>query len=149
MRIIHSATIDSLDKTIWRINLRISGCRLNESNVGWMFYFSQINDKVLLSRIDAQVKRAITNKFDAATYNKCKRLIKSYHEVKYNYQDSKYFYNFDKFDRSEMTALLNKVFPNRFSNLDQRTDAEVRRIFNRVVTREVREMERDTLGAFS
>jgi retron-type reverse transcriptase len=149
MRIIASATEDSLERSIWRLNLRVSGCRLNESNVGWMFYFSQINDKQLLSRIDAQVKKAINIKFGSSTYDRCKKLIKSYHEVKYNHKQSKYFQNFDIFSREDIVSLLNRVFPDRFRNLDRKSDAEIRRIFNRFVSREVREMERDTLGSFS
>jgi RNA-directed DNA polymerase len=149
MRIINSATNENIERSIWRLNLRLSGCRLNDSNVGWMFYFSQINDKNLLSRVDAQVKKAMVRKFDIATYARCKRLIKSFHEVKYNHRDSNYFHNFDSFERADMISLLKRVFPDRVFNLETKSDADIRRIFNRVITREVREMERDTLGSFS
>lgn len=149
MQIIHSTTSENLERSIWRINLRLSGCRLNGNNIGWMFYFSQINDKQLLSRIDAQIKRTMIKKFDVATYRECKRIIKSYHEVKYKYDHSNYFHNFDIYQRSEMLKLLNSLYPNRFSRLDKKSDADVRRIFNIFVSREVREMERDTLGNFS
>jgi RNA-directed DNA polymerase len=149
MRILHSASLNNLEKSIWRLNLRISGCRLNGNNIGWMFYFSQINDKKLLSRIDAQIKKTVLKRFGKVEANKCKRLIKAYHEVKYSYKDSNYFSNFDNFDRDEMIALLNKVFPDRYTKLEEKSDAHIRQVFNRVVTREVREMERDTLGSFS
>lgn len=149
MRIIHSANSENLTRSLWRLNLRISGCRINQSNVGWIFYFSQINDLKLLSRVDAQVKKSIKAKFGEVEYSKCKRLIKAYHEVKFNLKDSGYFYNFDKYSRAMMVELLTRVFPGRFYNLDVKSDADIQRIFNRVVTREVREMERDTLGGFS
>ncbi len=149
MRIIHSSSSENLTRSLWRLNLRISGCRLNGSNVGWIFYFSQINDLKLLSRVDAQVRKSIKKKFGDDGYKKCKRLIKAYHEVKFNIQQSSYYHNFDNYSRSMMVELLNRVFPARFFNLDAKSDADIQRIFNRVVTREVREMERDTLGGFS
>ncbi|SFG96782.1 Reverse transcriptase (RNA-dependent DNA polymerase) [Palleronia marisminoris] len=149
MQIIQGASQETLHRDIWRINLRISGCRLNDSNVGWIFYFSQINDLQLISRIDAQVKKAVTRKFSRDDYDRCKRLVKAYHEVKYHYLDSSYFHNFDTYDKEQMTTLLRRIFPGRFPNLMTKSEIEVRKIFNRVVTREVRQMERDTMGSFS
>lgn len=149
MRIIHSATKKDLPRSIWRINLRISGCRFNGSNIGWVFYFSQINDIQLLARMDAQIKRAIRRRFGSAEYGSCKRLVKAYHEAKYNHQSGRYFYNFDTIDRANMIALLERLFPGRLSSLEEKSESEIRKIFNRAISREVREMERDTLGDFS
>lgn len=149
MTIINSANPEELSRTSWRVNLRITGCRLNGTNIGWMFYFSQINDKSLVARIDAQVKRAVTKKFGAEAYTSFKRLLKSLHEVKYNFENSSYINNFDTFTREQMEELLEKVYPGRFPFLASKTDHEVSKLFNRVITREVREMERDTLGSFS
>lgn len=149
MNIIHGADQSNKERSIWRLNLRVSGCRLNGSNIGWMFYFSQINDLNLLARLDAQIRKAICARLGENDYKNCKRFIKAYHEVKYRFNSSKYHYNFDSFDRAAMAELLNRVFPGRFPNLNEKTEKDVRRIFNRVITREVREMERDTLGGFS
>jgi hypothetical protein len=44
MEAIFGATTETMEKAIWRINLRISGCRFFDSTAGWMFYFSQIDD---------------------------------------------------------------------------------------------------------
>tara|TARA_R110002073_G_scaffold286397_1_gene451064 strand:- start:24 stop:869 length:846 start_codon:yes stop_codon:yes gene_type:complete len=149
MRIIYSATGQDLPRSLWRLNLRISGCRLNGSNIGWMFYFSQINDMQLLAQIDAQIKKSMKKKFGPSEYKNCKRFIKTYHQIKYNYKNSNYFYNFDTFEKPEMIALLSRIFPGKFSNLGDMPDNVLRKIFHRTVTREVREMEHDTMGDFS
>jgi len=149
MTIINTANPSELSRTSWRVNLRITGCRLNGTNIGWMFYFSQINDKSMVARIDAQVKRAVTRKFGAGAYASFRRLLKTLHEVKYNFENSPYIINFDTYTRAQMEELLERVYPGRFPNLSTKTEPEVTRLFNRIISREVREMERDTLGGFS
>lgn len=149
MRILHGTNKDNLERNIWRLNLRIAGCRYNGNNVGWIFYFSQINDVRLLSRIDAQVKKVLKYKNLMYAYVKCRRLVKAYYEVRYNRHDSKYFFNFDEFDREGMIIILKKINTRNVHNIDDRSDSEIAKLFHRLIKREVLDMEVDTMGSFS
>lgn len=149
MEIVFGATPDSVDRAIWRVNLRITGCRFFQSNVGWMFYFSQINDISLLKKMDVQIRSAVVRKFGVDVANRVKRLVSAYHQIKHNHRDSTYFPNFDTFSRDQKIAHLELLAPGKFRDLEAKTDAQISRIFGSSVWREVRRMERDTLGAFS
>lgn len=149
MEIIFGATPETSERAIWRINLRISGCKFFGSPVGWMFYFSQIDDVSLLTKMDVQIRRAAERKFGAETANGIKRLVKAYHQVKYYHRDSTYFPNFDTYSREQKIAHLELIAPGKFRNLEAKSDQEVSRIFGASVWREVKRMERDTLSNFS
>lgn len=149
MEIIFGATSETQERAIWRVNLRITGCKFFDSNVGWMFYFSQINDVSLLTKMDIQIKAAVVRKFGSEAASGVKRLVKAYHQIKHNHRESTYFPNFDTYSREKKIAHLELFAPGKFRNLEAKTDAQVSRIFGSSIWREVKRMERDTLGSFS
>ena len=131
------------------VNLRVTGCKISGTNVGWIFYFSQIDDLSLLSKMDAQIRAAVIKRFGEPAAGAVKRLLKAYHQAKYYHRDSNYYPDFGTYDREEMVRHLELLAPGRFRNLVDKTDLEIRRIFSSSVWREVKRMERDTLGNFS
>lgn len=149
MEIIFGATSDNVAQAIWRANLRITGCRFFDSTVGWMFYFSQINDISLLTKMDVQIRQAAVRKFGQERANNIKRLVKAYHQIKHHYRDSTYFPNFDTYSREQKIAHLQLLAPGRFRDLEAKSDQQISRIFGASVWREVKRMERDTLSSFS
>jgi RNA-directed DNA polymerase len=69
-------------KELYRhLNLKISGCIYDGKHYGWLNYFSDINDKTLLFKLDSHVKRGF--KRFSAPYNKdkIKTFARSYHEI--------------------------------------------------------------------
>jgi len=144
MRMIHTTDKVALPRTLWRMNLRISGCQYEGKKVGWMFYFSQINDLSLLARIDSQIKKAMRRKYGSDSIKQCKSFIKSYHEIRYNLRDTGYILNFDSASDNEKKMILECIEPNR-----KYTGKELQKEFDRLIAREIRDMERDTIGAFS
>ncbi|MBM3604422.1 MAG: hypothetical protein FJX25_06625 [Alphaproteobacteria bacterium] len=149
MRILAGMNDANALKSIWRLNLRISGCRIQGSNVGWLFYFSQINDYQILFRLDKQIKARLSALGRSALYSQCKRFIKAHREIKFNHVNTDYVFDFDQFTRAQMLSAIYLIKPGAEGKLDNRTDAEVKAIFFKTMYREAREMERDTLGAFS
>ena len=144
MQIIHTTKESSLKRSLWRLNLRISGCQYQKNKLGWMFYFSQIDDLSLLVRIDAQIRKAFIRKFGAEKAKECKRLIKAYHEIKYNLKRTHYVPNFDVITHADKRAILDVVEPKR-SYVDNQVEAA----FDRLIAKEIRDMERDTIEALS
>jgi retron-type reverse transcriptase len=144
MQIIHTTKESSLQRSLWRLNLRISGCQYQKNKLGWMFYFSQINDLSLLVRIDAQIRKAFTRKFGFEKAKECKRLIKTYHEIKYNLKETNYVPNFDITTHADKRAILEVVEPMRNYG-----DHQLEEAFDRLIAKEIRDMERDTIEALS
>ena len=144
MQIIHTTKESALKRSLWRLNLRISGCQYQQNRLGWMFYFSQINDLSLLVRIDAQLRKAFIRKFGIEKAKECKRLIKTYHEIKYNLKETNYVPNFDITTHADKRAILEVVEP-----MHNYGDDQVEEAFDRLIAKEIRDMERDTIEALS
>jgi RNA-directed DNA polymerase len=144
MQIIHTTKEPSLKRSLWRLNLRISGCQYQKNKLGWMFYFSQIDDLSLLVRIDAQIRKAFIRKFGTEKAKECKRLIKTYHEIKYNLKRTNYVPNFDVITNVDKRAILEVVEP-----MHNYVDHQVEAAFDRLIAKEIRDMERDTIEALS
>ncbi|MHA3980564.1 reverse transcriptase domain-containing protein [Halovulum sp. GXIMD14794] len=149
MEIIHGAKPAEWQRAMWRVNLRITGCKISGANVGWIFYFSQINDLSLLAKMDTQIKAAVIARLGEQAASELKRLLKAYHQAKFNHQESTYYPDFGTYTRQEMERHLELLAPERYRNLAEKTDAQITRIFGSSVWREVKRMERDTLGSFS
>lgn len=149
MEIIHGAKPAEWRSAMWRVNLRITGCKISGANVGWIFYFSQIKDLSLLAKMDAQIKAVVIARLGGQAAHKLKRLVKAYHQAKYNHRESSYYPDFGTYTREEMERHLELLAPQRYRDLAGKTDAQITRIFSASIWREVKQMERDTLGSFS
>lgn len=149
MRIIAGIENSNVEKSIWRLNLRISGCRIHGGNVGWLFYFSQIDDHRVLFRLDKQIKSRLVRINRSELYDRCKKFIKAHREIRYSFKTTSYIFDFDTFSRAQQLEAIYLIRPETNKRFDQKTNEEVRAIFFRTMYREAREMERDTLGSFS
>ena len=149
MKIVMGIRETNVEKSLWRLNLRISGCRIEGSNVGWLFYFSQINDHQILFRLDKQIKERLRRIGRPELYSRCKSFIKAHREIKYNSTNTNYVFDFDQFSRVQMLDAIYLIKPSLSGKLDNKTDSEIKYIFFKTMYREAREMEKDTLGSFS
>ncbi|MBW6494014.1 MAG: hypothetical protein K0B16_05575 [Burkholderiaceae bacterium] len=149
MRIISGINDGNVAKSIWRLNLRISGCRIQGGNVGWLFYFSQITDHQVLFRLDKQIESRLAKVNRPELYGRCKNFIKAHREIRTDFRGTSYVFDFDTFSRAQMLEAIHLIRPDTSGKLDRKKDDEIRAIFFRTMYREAREMERDTLGSFS
>lgn len=83
------------EKHIFRLNLKITGCIINNTRRGWIMFFSQTENISQLSHIDSWLIAEISN-FNIPC-SKIKTLKKSYYEIRYNIENSSYIPNFDKY----------------------------------------------------
>lgn len=135
---------------LWRLNIRISGCIYEGKRIGWMFYFSQTEDMGQLKRLDYFVHSQCKKYLTAGDLEAVKTFTKSYHEIRYRFHKSTYFPNFDNFDDDQKRAALKSLLPrNQANRIDSLTTEELEDEFRRVVSREINELERDMLDAFS
>lgn len=135
---------------LWRLNLRASGCLYKGKKIGWMFYFAQTNDLKQLHWIDRFIKLRTRTLLRADEQANLKRFVKSYHEIRFNFENSRYFPNFDNFtDEEKIEAMLsvnNRLSKTRLEALDS-SDLDFK--FQKLISREVSVLEADLFDMFS
>ncbi|MBB4840720.1 hypothetical protein HNP52_003812 [Sphingomonas kyeonggiensis] len=135
------------ERDLFRLNLKISGCIINNSRRGWLMFFSQTDNISQLAYLDSwlnlEMKRLSIKKGSVKTFKR------SYYEIRFNLQESIYIPNFDKYDldqKKEVVAILSRK---RREEVDAMDVVLVEREFDRLIGREVSELEKDLIDAFS
>ncbi|AYE85909.1 reverse transcriptase/maturase family protein [Sulfitobacter sp. D7] len=135
---------------IWKMNLRISGCHFANKNIGWLFFFSQTKNIKQLSRLDAFVKQKAGEVLAAGDLERIKRFVKTYHEIRYNADNSAYFPNFDNFDSEQKKQQIGVLMPRKSrEELDALSPEDLEVLFVKCISREIADLERDMMEAFS
>lgn len=146
---LHNSIIDiftqykhSNDKDIdllhWKLNLKITGCRFKDKKYGWLYFFSQINDKTLLFKLDIYVKK-IFKKFDVPyDETKVKKFIRTYFEILKNRTETNYIPNFSELTKSQKRKILESIFKKYHLPPDK-----IEEVFDSIIYKSIREMEKD------
>ncbi len=122
---------------VWKLNLKISGCIYNKRKYGWMFFFSQITDKTLLTHLDWLTKKYAKRFGQAEIVPQLKSFFTTYYEIKFNLNTSKYFINADRLDLSEKQKILTDVYQESY------TDATAEKKFNDLLFADLKQIEKD------
>lgn len=135
---------------IWRLNLRISGCKYKERRVGWLFFFSQTENMQQIKQLDVFLSNQLKEILTVEQRLKIKTLTRAYHEIRYNFRETKYYPDFDCFDDEQMRAQIKILMPFRKTEeLDALESRELRKLFNKCITKETSSLEKDMLEVFS
>lgn len=129
-------------RLLLKLNLKISGCILNDKRYGWMFFFSMTQDLRQLKRLDRFVSY-LWNKSGMAQYGKPKTFVKAYHEIRYNIGTSKYIPRFDDYSMEKKMQLIADLQGIGIEDVRNWTEEKINKTFWRFVRREVSELERD------
>ncbi|MDP8238975.1 MAG: reverse transcriptase domain-containing protein [Candidatus Hatepunaea meridiana] len=104
----YSNTCYKEEQLKWCLNLRITGCVLNDTKYGWLIYFSQINDINLLYSLDQFVIKQM-GRF-GVKHLTVKRFVRAYYEIRKNISNTKYIPNFDKTSNLQKCETIERVF---------------------------------------
>lgn len=143
-------TKKSETQLIWRLNLKITGCIFTGKRYGWLFFFSQTSDIHQLARldkfIDAQLKQRNLFQLRPAI----KKFVRTYHEIRFNLDQSKYIPKFDEYDVEQMIQTLSHAqgMPEEYYR-DNLTPQEITDEFKRQIGRQTKELHQDLIEAFS
>ncbi len=119
----------------FKLNLRITGCILENHKYGWVFYFSQIDDKALLHRLDRFTRR-LCDRFENQP-NRVKCFLKTWYEIRKHLRESRYIPNFDTFTIGEKKKILKTV------RIKYRSDKDAEFRFAKLIHAEIVDLERD------
>lgn len=135
------------EKHLFRLNLKISGCVINNSRRGWLMFFSQTDNVSQLAFLDSWLETEI-KKFDI-DQERVKKFKKVYYEIRFNLENSLYIPNFDKYDLDKKKEVISILSKRSMEDIEIMDIVSIDYEFNRLIGREVSELERDLVDAFS
>lgn len=128
----------NLDFLIWRLNLKITGCIDDKQPKGWLYFFSQITDKKILHELDFFVEK-LWKKFllPMDAFIKIKKFSRTYFEITFNFYNSNYLPNFDKYSISQKIDVLDKIFK---IEVKGRNELEIDQLFKNKTRKQIRQL---------
>ncbi|MBM7558177.1 reverse transcriptase domain-containing protein [Halanaerobacter jeridensis] len=136
----------NIDLFLWELNLRITGCFIDENDkYGWMFFFSQMNDKTLLFELDWLVQKFI-DRFDLRDKideDEVKRFVRTYHEINYNLHETNYIPDFDEYDENDKRNFLINVIDIDKEKINKMDEDELELNFFRNIYPSIKKLEKD------
>ena len=110
-------------------------------------FFSQTDNISELSHIDAWLSRELWK--ININPSLVKTFKKSYYEIRYNLDETDYIPNFDKYDIDQKKEVLFTLSQKKREEIDAMDVQLIDHEFGRLIGREVSELERDLVDAFS
>ena len=135
---------EPVEYATWKINLKVTGFIYGGNKYGWMFFYSQISDLTLLYRLDDLIAK-ILKRYGMDASVKCKRFVRTYHEIRQALHTTSYVPNFDKYTIDDKRSVVSRVYKSDFSNADEQ---KIEELFSKIISKEVRDIEKD-IQAFS
>lgn len=125
------------------VSKKISGNSNKNYTYGWIFYFSKINSTKYLYHLDWLVKKMMQNtkKCKDMNLNSIKTFVKTYYEVKYNFNESTYIHRPDDLSESGKKDILLNIFhvpEQKIKSID-----EINYHFEKLVLNFIKEQESD------
>jgi len=137
------------DKTLWRLNLRITGCQLKGRRIGWLFFFSQSKNINQLQHLDAFLSKQVKRLISAENTKGIKRFVKAYHEIKFNLEATSYIPNFDTMNDDQKREQISILLPKKAGTLGLLSPEELDDLFQKAVSYEISDLEKDMMEVFS
>jgi RNA-directed DNA polymerase len=125
-----------LEKTIFRINSRITGCVKNGKRYGWLFYFSQISNVKLLYAIDHNILKQV--KRYGIDEKRIKSITKAWFCLLFQYKKLNYIPNYDNYSKEQKKEVIKIYYPKK------KIDAsDIDYFFEKIINHEIKDLERD------
>lgn len=133
-----------VNRTLFRINLKITGCIVDLKRRGWMMFFSQTENKFQLAFLDKFVNSQLRRvEFPENRINEVKTFVKSYHEIKFRLDKTNYIPNFDTYDNEQKIWTIASLLGRREEEIMAWDIELIEREFSRLVSKEIHDLEED------
>ena len=136
----HSQDKD-VDLLLWKLNLKITGCRFKDKKYGWLYFFSQINDKTLLFKLDIYVEKMFKKFSIDYEKDKVKKFIRTYFEILKNRTETNYIPNFSEYTNKQKKEILRDVF--KVVNVSSWSSVKIEDVFDSIIYKSIKDMEKD------
>lgn len=129
-------------KILRRLNIKITGCIFDEKRRGWMFFFSMTTDIQQLRRLDRFVERA-WRRGGLERFGKPKTFVKTYYEIRYHLDKTKYIPRFDEYTSAQKASLIADMKGRELAEVMTWAQDRIDREFAKIVRAEVAQLEND------
>lgn len=129
-------------KILRRINIKITGCIFDQKRRGWMFFFSMTTDIKQLKRLDKFVAQAWQSA-GMHQFGRPKKFVKTYYEIRYNLEKTKYIPRFDEYTKVQKASLIADMTGREDVEIMTWSQDRIDRAFARIVRKEVSQLEND------
>jgi RNA-directed DNA polymerase len=133
-----------VERFIFRINLKITGCIIDQKRRGWMMFFSRTEDMGQLAHLDRFVKNQL--RFVGCppeNIGRLKTFVKSYHEINFNINHTSYIPNFDTYTIEQKTEVVSILSGRPLEEIRVFDIEMLERQFGRLLGKEIRDLEQD------
>lgn len=137
------------DRDIWKLNLKITGCIVNETRRGWLMFFGQTDNMKQLKHLDKFLDTQIKKLGHVRNDVGIKYFVKSFYEIKFNLSGSGYIPNFDTMSLSDRIDVICLLRVEQRAEWDTRSPEAIEAEFSRLISKEVSDLEKDVMEAFS
>ena len=122
----------------WKINLKITGFVLDGHKYGWIFFYSQITDLSLLAHLDWLIIR-LKRRFAISDIT-FKSFVRTYHEITKALHTTHYVPNFDCMTIDTKRHIVQNIYN---ENVHDNNDDFVNMRFKKIMSREIRDIQKD------
>lgn len=128
---------------LFRFNLKITGCVLDNAKLGWVHFFSEITSVYQLHALDAFVNKHALRKVPVKERSEIKSFVRAYYEIKHNYHETSYIPDFDKFNIDKKIETIALILMKHQAEIVNWDDDKIEITFKQLLDRETRRLEAD------
>lgn len=138
----------NVDLLLWKINFRITGCFRNNRRYGWVIFFSQNEDQIIMHKLDWLVKK-LCKRFDLdlellrGGQFIGKSFVKTYKEYVTKRDNTTYIPNIDNFTADNKKHILTKICHRKKDWVDSLSPYLLDIEFDRFIFHSIRDIEKD------
>lgn len=136
-------------RTLFRLNLKITGCIVDGKRRGWLMFFSRTEDLSQLAFLDRFVEGQLMRVgFPIQSPSDVRRFVAAYHEIRFKLDTTTYVPNFDKYDLKDKASVIADFRNVDSSEIESWDASSIEEEFSRLVSAEVHDLEED-IGSLS
>lgn len=133
-----------VERLIFRLNLKITGCIADSKRRGWMMFFSRTENLRQLAHLDNFVRNQLVRvEVPYELMPRIRRFIKSYHEIRFNLDQTNYVPNFDNYDLAAKAEVVAILLDRPLAEVLTFEAEAIERNFSRLIGQEVHDLEND------
>ena len=135
---------NDIERLVFRLNLKITGCLVDGKRRGWMMFFSRTDNLNQLSHLDRFVHQQLTRVgVTVEDQRRIKRFVKSYYEICFNLDDTDYIPNFEEYSIDEKVQVVSILLRRSIEEVSAFDIEHLEREFQRLLGQEVHDLEDD------
>lgn len=137
------------ERFLWRLNLKVSGCRFDSKRLGWVYFFSQTTDRSQLMRLDAFVDKMLRKHNLMDLKERVKKFINTYYEIRHNERDTLYIPDFEVFPLDDKVQTISLLTGKSVSEIRTWPIDLIESTFRKCTWKEVAQLEKDVMEVHS